>query len=527
MTQFQKRKLIAVAVLIATSFGLLPVAQAKVANKNEESFWWKGEVSQALELAKKENKLLFIYWGAQWCPPCNEMKANVFSKRELQDAIENMIPVMIDGDSDSAQKWSDTFSATGYPTVLILSPDASSKARFVGYVPLETLLGAIQSAKASSQSLLSLVQKVSKSENLTTDEWRVLSFGDWSTFTEKDTGGKSPTEVALGALDKMPENLKSERALLSLFILATAADANAETQKRIRDQYEKLLATMTASPQVSASVLDFFSWGAPTLKWAISGDVPLETQKTRVALWNHAIDDIAKKSSDSLTERLNIACAKAAIIPMQPVNAENILASKKALDALEKELSQLTDSHQTTATIPKLADAYTAIGDYKKAITVLERAAGQSPVPYYFMSHIASILSDEGEHDQAVTWRERAMRASKGSATRLQWTWGYLKSLEKSTLKDRDRRIELTIDDILKQVITNPDAFHGRNTRYFEKTSGFIAALPTKSKKLIASIETFKKQCATLKDEARQKECSDYFGKLPVEATSVETPKKA
>src|SRR4051812_8362231 len=43
----------------------------------------EAEVDAAFARAKRENKPLFLYWGAAWCPPCNQLKATVFNRADF------------------------------------------------------------------------------------------------------------------------------------------------------------------------------------------------------------------------------------------------------------------------------------------------------------------------------------------------------------------------------------------------------------------------------------------------------------
>src|SRR5688572_7657988 len=67
-----------------------PAAQADVA-------WFGGSVEEALAAAAAQHKPVFLYWGAEWCPPCHDLKAYVFSRRDFQDKMRQFIPVYLDG----------------------------------------------------------------------------------------------------------------------------------------------------------------------------------------------------------------------------------------------------------------------------------------------------------------------------------------------------------------------------------------------------------------------------------------------
>ncbi len=67
--------------------------------------WFAGTVDEAFALSAKEHKPVFLYWGAVWCPPCNEIKSEVFSKTRFDELMEPFIPVYLDGDTEAAQVW--------------------------------------------------------------------------------------------------------------------------------------------------------------------------------------------------------------------------------------------------------------------------------------------------------------------------------------------------------------------------------------------------------------------------------------
>ena len=81
--------------------------------------------SGARRRRKATNKPVLLYWGAQWCPPCKQLKSAVFSRPDFIEKSKLFVAVYLDGDLPDAQKWGDVFRVTGYPTVVVLKSDGS------------------------------------------------------------------------------------------------------------------------------------------------------------------------------------------------------------------------------------------------------------------------------------------------------------------------------------------------------------------------------------------------------------------
>ena len=68
---------------------------------------------------------MFVYWGAKWCPPCNQVKATLFNRQDFIERSRAFVPVYVDGDSPGAQKLGARFKVSGYPTMVLFNPQGA------------------------------------------------------------------------------------------------------------------------------------------------------------------------------------------------------------------------------------------------------------------------------------------------------------------------------------------------------------------------------------------------------------------
>ena len=93
----------AAQVTAASATGAAPASSATASAHADGIAWRKGDVDAAFVAAKADHKPLFLYWGAVWCPPCNQVKATLFNRQDFIERSRFFVPVYIDGDSPSAQ----------------------------------------------------------------------------------------------------------------------------------------------------------------------------------------------------------------------------------------------------------------------------------------------------------------------------------------------------------------------------------------------------------------------------------------
>ena len=102
----------------------------------------EGTWEQALQMAKEQDKLIFLDAYASWCGPCKLLKRNVFSKESVGTYFNvNFINVAIDMEKGIGPKLANQYGVTAYPTLFFINGDGKVIQKAVGYHNEDQLIG--------------------------------------------------------------------------------------------------------------------------------------------------------------------------------------------------------------------------------------------------------------------------------------------------------------------------------------------------------------------------------------------------
>lgn len=394
--------------------------------------WREGDVDDAFAEARETGKPVMLYWGAKWCPPCNQLKSTVFKDPKFIAETRNVIAVHLDGDTAGAQRWGERFAISGYPTVIVLRADGSEIARLSGSAHFADVL---RVAAGRSTSIDALLAKAETSPaTLATDEWQLLAGIDWQNdaqhFSDDARTAHLLDQLAGAAPD---EALQHRFAVLALAIGADkGADGHSVLTPPQQAQLEQVLpAVLARSDEVVANRQEL-SHDIPALIAALPDPVHRRTLGGSLL---DALDKVYKDESLPLPDRLGTVDADIILAKASGSVSPAVLAKVKARAAWADGAAREPMVRQSI--ISNAADLLHDAGDDAGAKQLLKAELKRSAWPYYYMLDLASIAEDEKDSASAIDWARKAYETADGPATRVQWAIEYSKTVLRQAPNDK------------------------------------------------------------------------------------------
>lgn len=453
------------------------------------------DVDRAFEQARSTDRPLFLYWGAAWCPPCNQVKATVFSRADFVAQSRHFVAVPLDGDSPSAQKLAARFKVRGYPTMILFTPQGRELTRLPGEVDAPLYVQSLTTALAGGRPVADLLAAAQRHEPLNAAQWRQLAWYAWDTDEQR----------------LLPEAQRA-RVLLQL---AHAAERSQTGNQPVAAMRLQLKAVLAAADSKDTTVLDAdarFAAGAALLRLLGDGSsareqMDLVTLYARelvgalsqpgtpqrvqlVATWDQAARRLQADATLSRTDRLGALYARVALARLD--EADNAPAFPGAVPAalqaevlalvqtferdLERDLGrEVAAGYELQTVIPSAADLLKRAGLMAQSDALLKANLSRSPSPYYLMSQLAGNAKARGDKAEALRWYQRAWETSKGPATRVQWGASYITALV-DLAPEQAGRIEKAAATVLGELAATPDAFYERNARSVQRIGKKLVA---------------------------------------------------
>jgi thioredoxin:protein disulfide reductase len=91
---------------------------------------WVSDLDEGLRLAKENGKPAMLYFTADWCGPCVELKKHVFSDRKVAEASRRLVNIYVDVDRNHTA--AAEYRVRGIPAIFFLSPGGEIVGRYLG-----------------------------------------------------------------------------------------------------------------------------------------------------------------------------------------------------------------------------------------------------------------------------------------------------------------------------------------------------------------------------------------------------------
>lgn len=90
-------------------------------------------LSFILDRAEREEKLVYVDIGAKWCLPCQMMKSDVYTDKDIGTYMnDNFISYLVDAEIANGPDLATIFEVTAFPTLLFLDTKGRVLERKVG-----------------------------------------------------------------------------------------------------------------------------------------------------------------------------------------------------------------------------------------------------------------------------------------------------------------------------------------------------------------------------------------------------------
>lgn len=433
------------------------------------------DIERAFSQARAEKKPVLLYWGAQWCPPCNQLKATLFNRADFIERSKRFVAVHIDGDLPGAQKLGGRFKVRGYPTMILMSPDGSEITRLPGEVDAPQVMALLALGLGGGRPVKAVLADARSGQPVSGPEWRLLAYYAW----DVDEAQLVPAGERAGLLAQLsaacPASEAESATRLLLKALAESDDGKGiKPDAALRQRVNRLL----ADPLASRAQMDVIGNAAADITRALAPQPGADRQALATA-FDRALQRLQADTSLSRADRLGALISRVSLARIDLPQDER---QPKLAPALVQQVRQqvarddreMTDPYERQAVTSSGAWALSEVGLWAESDALLKANLAKSHSPYTLMSQLASNARKQGRTDEALRWYEASYARSEGPATRLQWGAGYVSALVELAPQD-EARIERVVRQLFAEAGKDPAAFHERSARSLQRVGHKLA----------------------------------------------------
>lgn len=479
-----------------------------IAGQPQPDVWFKGTPDQAFTEAQREKKLVFLYWGAIWCPPCNELKAQVFSQPRFAELMQNFVPVYLDGDSEDAQIWGERLQASGYPTVLVLTSDKKEVFRLNSSISVDEFSEAITSLMAESQAFEKAVQNV-ESGKAGPRDYQVLAFASWDSLPDDPWTSAKKIALLEKAAKTSPADMKKEKALLAGTYLGLLSG---EKEKTVSDKdLDFAFQAIFKDESTVWASRAFINYAAESLVPWLGWKAKSKPYQELKAQWLAAAALIQANPKASVDTRLWTVNPEITFYlyehPNQKVNADLKIKVEKAVARADADAKSEFDRH---AAISGAAYLLRQVGSHEEARRLLEAEVKRTNTPWYYYGSLSALESELKNEAAAQKWSALARETVKGRASKIQWITSDL--LLNAKDKSRKAYVLSISREFYAEALQNKDGFAGRNNMRAKRVEEALQGWKADAD-FAQAFREFQKRCSDQNPESKT-HCQSHFASL-------------
>ncbi len=453
--------------LLLSGFLLVSAVAASPKGDGQGIHWYPGSVDEAFAEARKEGKPVFLYWGAVWCPPCNQLKATLFRNPAFVRKTRLFVPVYLDGDTEEAQKLGEKFGVLGYPTLILFTPEAEEITRLPGGMSMERYPEVLDLALARVKPVARLLHEIlDEGRKPTAPELHLLAWYAWDLDRGKALGAREQVAVLARLVALTPDSLPREKARLNAAYLAALANRPTPPSPAEQADAVKRLEALMADTAGWRDNLGFFIYDLDTLIPRIT-DGGSPQRKELLAAWNRVLAGLQKDESLGGAYGLLVYSGK---LHWLKAAGKDIPASLQAeiRKAVEEARARASTGHERVAVSYAAYGILKASGQLELAERLVSEEMQAGSNNQYWMLVLADLAEESGNGEEALNWYAKAWENARGAATRIQWGSYYIRQLTELT-PDDDERIMNVSKALFAELAKQKAPFHGRNRRALER----------------------------------------------------------
>ncbi len=398
------------------------------------------DVERAFAQARAAGKPVLLYWGAKWCPPCNQLKATLFNRHDFIERSKSLVAVEIDGDLPGAQKLGARFKVSGYPTMVLMRSDGAELMRLPGEADAPQVLQLLEFGLGGGRAAKDVLADARAGKALSGAEWRMLAFYSWISDESQLLSEAERPGVLAGLAAACP---RSEADSATRLMLKALADSDGGKGVKSDAALRQRVRGWLADPVVVRAQMDVLTNFAAEITKAVSAPGSAD-RKAIVSGYDAALRGLQADTTLSRADRLTALGARVDLARIDSAKNERhpripaplLKQVREASAAADREV---TDGYERQAVITAAAYILGQAGLWKESDALLKANLAKSHSPYYLMSQLGGNARKLGRSDEALRWYEEAFARSEGPATRLQWGAQYVSALVELAPDDEAR----------------------------------------------------------------------------------------